>query len=95
MVRVNDHVRWSGGPPIPVIDLIILPQSSHGVGVFIRYNDDAQVLGDRTMYIAIFTTWALLVAVIAGSKFCARRASCSAIAVANHVQKLGGRSKAH
>ena len=52
-------------------------------------NDDAQVLGDRTMNIAIFTTWALLVTVIAGSKFCARRASCSAIAIADNVQKLG------
>jgi hypothetical protein len=34
-VQTQDR-RFCVGPPIPVIDLIILPQSSHGVGVFIR-----------------------------------------------------------
>ena len=47
---VGAEHHYSGdriGPPIWGINPIKMPQCSHGVGAFTRYNDDAQVLGER------------------------------------------------
>ena len=45
------------------------------------------------MNIVIFAAWVMLVAVVAGSRFCGRRAYGSAIAIADHLQRLGGRAR--
>ena len=104
-MAVGDTLTWiksncGFGHPVaatlqyPRSDTIKSPQYSHGVGVFSRYNADAQVLRDRTMYIMISASLVVLAAVIARSRFIGRQAPCSAIKIADHVQKLSGRSSA-
>ncbi len=51
-------------------------------------------MGDRTMNIMIFAPLVVLAVVIVKSMCFGRQSPCSAIAISDHLQKLGGRSTA-